>query len=374
MKALPGVGLRIGILLAAWAPGAALRAQIPPLVLPEASPAASVTQRVGLTDVAIRYHRPAVNKRTIWGALVPYGEVWRAGANENTIISFSSPVSVEGQKLAAGTYGLHMIPTEKDWTVIFSKMSAAWGSFSYDAKEDALRVTVTPKPSSFEERLSYTFEDPTESSATAVLRWAELAVPVRVTVDTPAVVVESLQTQLRGLPRFGWQGWNQAAAYCLQHDVCLDQGLEWADRSVGINENFANLRVKAGLLEKKGDVQAAGQLRAKALQLAVEADMNTYGYQLLGEQKVDEAIAVFQKNVKDYPEVLEHLRQPGRGLWNQGRQEARRRVLQQGSGDDQGRSAEEADRGHPREDEGVAPRPSAGGETSGASRSAGSRV
>ncbi len=194
-----------------------------------------------------------------------------------------------------------MIPTDKEWTVIFSNMSTAWGSFSYDAKEDALRVTVTPKPSPFEERLSYTFEDPTEGSTTAVLRWAELAVPVRITVDTPAVVVESLRAQLRGLPRFGWQGWSQAAAYCLQHDVDLDQGLAWADRSIGLNENFTNLRVKAGLLEKKGDAQAAASLRAKAVQLAVEADMNTYGYQLLGDKKVDEAIVVFQKNVKDYP-------------------------------------------------------------------------
>lgn len=115
-----------------------------PLKLPEASPEASVSQRVGLTDIKISYHRPAVNKRKVWGELVSYNEVWRAGANENTTISFSSDVSVSGQKLAAGTYGFHMLPTEKDWMVIFSKQSAAWGSFSYDPKEDALRITVTP--------------------------------------------------------------------------------------------------------------------------------------------------------------------------------------------------------------------------------------
>src|SRR6266542_6342598 len=103
----------------------------PALTLPQPSPKASVSQTVGLTDIAINYHRPAVNKRTIWGDLVPYDEVWRARANENTTISFSSPVVVNGKPLPAGTYGLHMIPTQGDWTIAFSKVSWAWGSFSY---------------------------------------------------------------------------------------------------------------------------------------------------------------------------------------------------------------------------------------------------
>ncbi len=278
-----------------------LQAQAPPLELPQASPEASVTQTVGLTRMEIRYHRPAVNKRKIWGELVPWGQVWRAGANENTTISFSSPVSVEGQKLGAGTYGLHMIPTEKDWTVIFSNVAANWGSFSYDPKEDALRVTVSPARGPFTERLEYTFEDPTDDSTTAMLAWDELILPIRVTVDTPTVVVGSLRTQLRGLPQFFWQPWNQAAAYCLKKGVDLPQALQWADRSIAIQENYTNLRTKAGLLERQGDPQAAAALRARALPLATEADSNAYGYELLGQKKVDEAIAVFQKNVKEYP-------------------------------------------------------------------------
>ena len=132
-------------------------AQSAPLKAPEPSPAATVTQTVGLTELKINYHRPAVGGRKIWGGLVPYGEVWRAGANENTTITFSSPVKIGGKPLAAGTYGLHMIPTTKQWTVIFSNVSSAWGSFTYDEKEDALRVTVTPQPAEgFVERLSYT--------------------------------------------------------------------------------------------------------------------------------------------------------------------------------------------------------------------------
>lgn len=290
------------LFLAAVLVPAAVLAQAPPLTLPESSSEATVKQRVGLTDMTISYHRPAVNKRTVWGDLVPYDQVWRAGANENTSVTFSSPVMVEGKKLAAGTYGLHMIPTQKDWTVIFSNVASAWGSFSYDEKEDAARMTVTPKEAPFQERLGYTFDEPTDKSVQIVMRWEKLAVPLRVEVDTPAVVVASLRSELRGLPRFFWQGWNQAANYALRNDVSLDEAMQWADRSIQINENFTNLRTKAALVEKKGDVKTAEQLRAKGMRIATEADINTYGYQLLGQDKTAEAIEIFRKNVKDHPQ------------------------------------------------------------------------
>src|ERR1700746_1929016 len=116
------------------------------LNLPDVSQAAEVKQRIALTDITLNYHRPLVNGRKIWGGLVPYGKVWRAGANENTTIEFSDPVSVEWQPLAKGVYGLHMIPNPDSWTLIFSKTNTAWGSYSYDQKEEALRVDVTPRP------------------------------------------------------------------------------------------------------------------------------------------------------------------------------------------------------------------------------------
>ncbi|HEY1496668.1 MAG TPA: DUF2911 domain-containing protein, partial [Candidatus Solibacter sp.] len=134
--------LSIGILLAAGA--AALPAQSLVMSLPRQSQRATVSQRVALTDITIVYHRPLVGGRKVWGGMVPYGQVWRAGANENTTIEFSDPVTVEGQPLAKGIYGLHMLPTADSWTVIFSKTAGAWGSFSYEQKEDALRVTVKP--------------------------------------------------------------------------------------------------------------------------------------------------------------------------------------------------------------------------------------
>ncbi|MEP6800882.1 MAG: DUF2911 domain-containing protein [Acidobacteriota bacterium] len=284
-----------------WTAAAASLAQTAPLTLPDASPKASVTQSLGLTDLAISYHRPAVNNRRIWGGLVPWNDVWRAGANENTTISFSTPVSVGGQPLPAGTYGLHMVPSEGDWVIVFSRQHNAWGSFSYDAKEDALRIPAKTREAGFAERLSYRFDDPTADSATVVLHWEKLEVPFTVTADSKAVTVASLREQLRGLPRFSWQGWNQAAGWSLRNDTNLDEALEWSDKSLALNENFQNLRTKAGLLEKKGDTKTAAALRARSVKLATEVDMNQYGYQLLGQKKADEAIEVFRKNVKDHP-------------------------------------------------------------------------
>jgi len=281
--------------------GGVALAQLPPLNLPQASPAASVKQEIGLTDITIDYHRPAVNKRKVWGDLVPYGQTWRAGANENTTITFSSPATVGGKTLPAGTYGLHMLPNEKDWSVMLSSVASAWGSFSYDEKEDVVRFTVAPKPADFEERLEYRFENPTENSVDVVMQWEKLTVSFPITVDTNAVVMASLKAQLRGLPRFGWQAWNTAANWALTHDQDLDQALKWADQSVTTQATFGNLRTKAAILEKKGDTKQAEELRAQAMKIATEADINVAAYQLLGQKKYDEGIALFRKNIKDYP-------------------------------------------------------------------------
>ena len=281
---------------------ARLTAQAPTLVLPRPSPRATVTQHVGLTRMSITYDRPQVNGREIWGKLVPYDSVWRAGANENTVIEFSSTVRVGGGELPAGRYGLHMIPGAREWTVILSRQANAWGSFSYDPAEDAVRLPAVPVAAPLQEALTYTFDDPDSGSVIATMRWEKLAVPFTIQTDYKQVVVDSLREQLRGLGRFFWQPWMQAAAWCAGNDVNLEEATEWAQRSIAINETFGNLRVKAMLLEKTGDVANAAALRRRAFDLATEADMNTYGYQLLGEGKVDSAIVVFKRNVKDYPE------------------------------------------------------------------------
>jgi tetratricopeptide (TPR) repeat protein len=289
-------------------------AQTPPLELPQPSPAASVSQRIGLTDITISYHRPAVNKREVWGKLVPYGQVWRAGANENTVLTLGTDAIVGGQKVPAGSYGLHMIPTPTTWTVILSRESKAWGSFFYDQKADAARVTVTPAASDFEERLLYTLDDPSDRHVTATLRWEKLAVPISIDVETPALVAASLATQLHGLPGFAWQSLAQAASWCARNDVALDDAQAWADKAVTLNENFTTLRAKAAVLEKRGDAAAASALRDKSLTMATEADMNLYGYQLLQTGKVDEAVTVFRQNVAKYPASWNTYDSLGEGL------------------------------------------------------------
>ncbi|UOQ54351.1 DUF2911 domain-containing protein [Hymenobacter cellulosivorans] len=141
-----------------------------------ASPAATATGKVGGANVTIKYSSPSVKGRQIYGGLVPYGQVWRAGANEATTVEFSKDVTVQGKKLPAGTYAFFVIPTEKDWTVIFNKTAKQWGAYKYDEKQDALRVTATPrKAATMAESLAY---DVTKDGI--VLRWENLELPVAI--------------------------------------------------------------------------------------------------------------------------------------------------------------------------------------------------
>ena len=281
---------------------AAATAQNRTLSTPDASPHAFVSQTVGLTALSVDYHRPGVNGRQIWGGLVPFNQVWRAGANENTVFTTDDAIRIEGQVLPAGRYGLHMIPTEDAWTVIFNTMADAWGSFSYDEAEDALRVTVAPRPAEAEERLLYRFDDPTTTSAELVMAWAGVEIPLRIQVDTPEITLARMQAELRGLPRFFWDGWNQIAVFALQNRIHLDEALGWVDRSIGINRNGTNLGTKIGLLTALGRTGEADALEADFLAAASEAEVNTYGYLLLSQGRTDDAIAVFEKNVADHPD------------------------------------------------------------------------
>jgi tetratricopeptide (TPR) repeat protein len=274
-----------------------------PLTLPEASPGATVSQVIGLSTVTVSYHRPGVKGRPIWGGLVKYGEVWRAGANENTTISFSDPAKIEGKDLPPGTYGLHMIPTEGDWTIIFSKNFTSWGSYFYKESEDALRITVKPQPAEFQEWLGYEFSDLSTNSGVLSLRWEKLRVPLKLQFETDAIALSHARdVYLRGREGFTWEGFHQAAAYCLRRGINLEEALGWIDRSISINENFTNLTVKAGLLEKLGKSDEAAKVREKAAAAAVtEVDVNNLGYQYLSANNTKEAIDIFRRNVKDHP-------------------------------------------------------------------------
>ena len=272
------------------------------LNLPDVSQLAVTKQRVGVTDIKITYHRPLVNNRKIWGGLVPLGEVWRAGANENTVIEFSDAVTVEGQALPKGTYGLHMIPTADTWTVIFSKMSTAWGSYTYKQEEDALRVTVKPRPTEMEEALEYEFEDLKPDSATITMKWEKLAVPFKVAVSNDAVV-ENIRGQMRGRAQYEWEAPNQAANYCLTHKVNLDEALKWVNLSIQNEERFENLSTKADLLKAMNKPEDAKKAWEQAITKTTPPQLYSYARRLQSEKKDAEAMEIFKEVAKRYPET-----------------------------------------------------------------------
>lgn len=230
------------------------------LDLPRPSPKASVTQTIGVTEVAIHYNSPGVKGRKIWGELVPYGEVWRTGANENTTITFSTPVKIGGTELPAGTYGLQTLPAQDQWTVIFSKDAELWGAFDYKQENDALRVQVKPRQAAESlERMRFLFDDVTDNSAEVVLAWEKLEVPFTIEVDTPALTAKAAGDAIR------WQTPYQAANYCLQNNICLDEANRWLDASIALSPTFVNQRAKAMLLAKKNDFQGAASWGEKAM-------------------------------------------------------------------------------------------------------------
>ena len=238
-------------------------------LFPQLSPQASVSQTIGITEVKVAYHRPAVRFRKIWGELVPFGKVWRAGANEATTIRFSDPVKVEGKAVAAGTYALFMIPNPDRWTVIFSKRWQQFGSFEYDPKDDVLRFDVTPKPvTNFDEWLTYEIYPASGSTAYVDMYWEKLRVSFLVEVDVKGIVTARLRKLLAQAKPGDWKSFSDAAEYLLDLDKDLAQALKWVDRSLQIKETPANLHVKARLQRALGQAPESVQTLEKALKLA----------------------------------------------------------------------------------------------------------
>jgi len=272
------------------------------LKTPDVSQAAEVKQRIALTDITVNYHRPLVNGRKIWGGLVPYGKVWRAGANENTTIEFSDNVSVEGKPLAKGLYGLHMIPNADSCTVIFSKTNTGWGSYSYDQKDDALRVDVKPKTlPQAEEALDFEFEDLKPNSTAVTLKWEKLGIPLTVSVNDADQTLQNIRAQMKGAGQFAWQAPDQAAQFCLTKKIDLDEALKWANLSIQNEERFENLSTKADILKALNKQDDAKTTWDKALQKADAPQLYTYGRQLQNQKKGAEAIDIFKEVAKKFP-------------------------------------------------------------------------
>ena len=272
------------------------------LDLPLQSQRAEISQRIGITDITINYHRPLVNDRKVWGDLVPYGKVWRAGANINTTITFSDPVMIEGKPLDKGTYGLHMIPNADEWTIIFSKNSTSWGAFTYDEKEDALRVTVKPQAADMHNALTYDFDQLKPNSAVVELEWEKIAVPFKVSVDVHDVVQASLKKQLRNLSQYTWISWDEAANYFLTEKIALDDALAYANKSIENEDRYDNEMTKSQVLKALNRKDEAATAQKKALSLSTPLQMHQFARQLMGEKRNEEAFVIFRENAQKHPD------------------------------------------------------------------------
>ena len=218
---------------------------------PRPSPKASLMQSVGITDITINYNRPGVKGRQIWGALVPYDKVWRTGANEATTIEFSDDVWINGQKLTKGLYSLHTIPTTNQWTVIFNSVAQQWGSYSYDAAKDALRIQVTPETADHREWLTFEVPEMTTDTAKIVMRWEKIAVPF--TVDTKST--EKTLANFRNAMQPDWRMPYMAADFAFNNRGAATDAemLQWLDQSMKAQENTANLWLRARIAERAGN-------------------------------------------------------------------------------------------------------------------------
>ena len=288
---------------------------------------AAVSQWIGPVEVTIRYSSPDVHsadgtdrRGKIWGQLVPWGYTtdafgfcgdkcpWRAGANENTVLTVSHDVEIGGKPLAAGSYGLFMLPGESEWTLILSRDSTSWGHFTYDEAEDALRVALRPGKSEYHEWLTYEFIDRKPSETTVALEWEDLAVPFTVRVpDVNAIYAEQIRHELRNFNGFDADSWRTAAEFFLDAEYRPEEALEIARNAVSKSftgeETFQNLRTLARAEEANGlqKEAAATMQRAMALRSTGPIDIHLYGRQLLAQGKKAEALRVFEQNARRFP-------------------------------------------------------------------------
>lgn len=253
------------------------------LKLPRPSQSATVTQTIGLTDVSVVYSRPGVKGRVIWGSLVPYDTPWRTGANEATSFTCSEDITVEGQSLAAGTYSLFTIPGHETWTVVFNREKDLWGAYTYKPESDALRVEVKPRSAPHEEWMSFGFDDPTWEGATLTLRWAELAVPVRIGVDDVAQCMAAIRDTIGRAPADDWRTPFRAASFCLDAGVNLDEGAKWAEASVAIEPGYYNTGVLARYRAQEGLTDDAVATATKAIEIGRAAKNDVRPMELLIE-------------------------------------------------------------------------------------------
>ena len=284
---------------------------------PRGSQHATVSQRIGTSDITINYSRPSVKGREIWGKLVPYGmnnlgfgnaktSPWRAGADENTTISFSHDAKIEGKDIKAGTYGLHIEVKEGDKaTLILSHDINSWGSYFYDPNNDALRVDITTNKVPHKELLTYEFNALTPTSAVTSLVWEKKEFPFTVEFDVTEIVLDEFRDKSRGQLGFVRQNWEQAARFSLNNGGDLNEALGWVDGAISGNfysqKTFNNLALKGQILQKMGKTAEYTALMQEAASIADMNQLNILGYQMMNGKDYDTALKFFKLNVKNNP-------------------------------------------------------------------------
>jgi tetratricopeptide (TPR) repeat protein len=314
------------ILLLLIMSGVSAFSQIPLTVAPSGGNKKAVSgEQIGLTKVTINYDRPGVKGREgkVWGQLVHTGFTdqqfgssknapWRAGANENTTMEFSTDVKINGQDLPAGKYGFFIAYDPNESILIFSKNSTSWGSYFYNEKEDALRIKA--KPVAFDksvEWLKYDFTNQTDNSASINLSWEKLMFSFKVEVDNIKNQIASFRNELRTERGFLWQSWDQAAQWCLQNNANLEEALLWADTasggSFGGDRVFQTWSTKAQIQQKLGRNAEAAETMKKALPLGSMNEIHQYARQLLGLKFYKEAFSTFKLNYDKNPDTFTTL-------------------------------------------------------------------
>ena len=273
-----------------------------PITLPDKSQESLITQRIGYTDISIHYHSPGTHGRTVWGGLVPYCELLRSGAHENTYFSITNDVEIEGEKLAAGSYGLHLLPEENQWTFIFSKNHTSWGSYFYEESEDALRITVPVEAApEFREWMNFDFHKRERGTASIVLTWADKRAGFDLSLEIDSIALDHIRKQLRSDAYWEWFSWCQAADYCSQYRINTEEALQWIDKSIAMQENFSNWDVKAKLLRQLGQEEAALQAVNKAMEVGTDIYLERYGRRFLQDKDFKQAEVIFGKALEKNP-------------------------------------------------------------------------
>ena len=284
---------------------------------PRGSQQATVSQRVGISDVSITYSRPSVKGREVWGKLVPYGlnnlgfgtskaAPWRAGADENTTITFSHDAKVEGKSIKAGTYGFHIeVKPDNKATIILSHDANSWGSFYYDVSKDALRADIETTSVPHNELLTFNFNDIKANSATASLAWEKKSFPFKVSFDVSSIVIEEFKSKSTGRLGFQRQNWENMARFSLNNGGDLNEALSWINGAISGNfysqKTFQNLAIKGQILNKLGKKDEFEALMDEASKLANTAQLNVLGYQMLNAKNYEYAIKFFKLNVANNP-------------------------------------------------------------------------